>query len=50
MVFTLAFGQAFSFNWQIIAFTGATATFLLILFNHKKNINNYKTNVKEISK
>jgi glycerol-3-phosphate acyltransferase PlsY len=38
MVFTLAIGQGFSFNWVISAVSGAAATFLLILFNHKKNI------------
>jgi glycerol-3-phosphate acyltransferase PlsY len=38
MVFTLAIGHGFSFNWTMSAISGAAATFLLILFNHKKNI------------
>jgi acyl phosphate:glycerol-3-phosphate acyltransferase len=38
MVFILSIGQDFSFNWTIPAITGAAATFLLILFNHRKNI------------
>ena len=42
MVLTLSCGQALSFQWQLGAVTGALATFLLILFNHKKNIANYR--------
>jgi len=41
MVFTLACGHALTFHWQSGAVTGALATFLLILFNHRKNITNY---------
>jgi glycerol-3-phosphate acyltransferase PlsY len=42
MVFTLALGQAFTLHWQFSAVTGALVTFLLILFNHRKNIINYR--------
>jgi len=42
MVFTLACGQAFTLHWNFSAVTGALATFLLILFNHRKNILNYR--------
>lgn len=42
MVFTLACGQALNLNWQFSAVLGALATFLLILFNHRKNIINYR--------
>jgi acyl phosphate:glycerol-3-phosphate acyltransferase len=38
MVFILTIGHDFSFNWTISAVTGAGASFLLILFNHRKNI------------
>jgi len=41
MVFILACGQALTLHWDIKAVTGALATFLLILFNHRKNIANY---------
>ena len=41
MIFTLAFGQAFTLHWKFSAVSGALATFLLILFNHRKNIRNY---------
>ena len=41
MIFTLACGQALTLNWNFIATTGALATFLLISFNHRKNIANY---------
>ncbi len=44
MVFTLAFGQAYYAHWNIIALSGAIATFLLILFNHRKNIFEYRKN------
>jgi glycerol-3-phosphate acyltransferase PlsY len=42
MVFTLACGQASNLNWQFSAVLGALATLLLILFNHRKNIINYR--------
>jgi acyl phosphate:glycerol-3-phosphate acyltransferase len=42
MIFILACGQAFVLQWQFNAITGALATFLLILFNHRKNIVNYQ--------
>ena len=41
MVFALALGQAFTLHWKFSALAGAAATFLLILFNHRKNIINY---------
>jgi glycerol-3-phosphate acyltransferase PlsY len=41
MIFTLALGQAFTLHWNFSAVSGATASFLLILFNHRKNIANY---------
>ena len=41
MVFTLALGLAYSNCWRFAAATGAAATFLLIVFNHRKNIINY---------
>jgi glycerol-3-phosphate acyltransferase PlsY len=41
MVFILACGQALTLHWDLKAVTGALATFLLILFNHRKNIANY---------
>ncbi len=42
MVFILACGQAFSPDWNFSAVTGALATFLLIIFNHRKNIADYR--------
>lgn len=42
MVFTLACGQAFNIHGQPVAVAGAIATFLLIVFNHRKNIVNYR--------
>ena len=45
MVFTLAFGQAFTLHWKFSAVSGALATFLLILFNHRKNITGYRKTV-----
>jgi glycerol-3-phosphate acyltransferase PlsY len=42
MIFTLACGQAWALHWQSGAVAGAMATFLLILFNHRKNIANYR--------
>jgi glycerol-3-phosphate acyltransferase PlsY len=45
MVFILTIGHDFSFNWTIAGVTGAAATFVLILFNHRKNIiENWKSN------
>ena len=41
MVFVLVLGQAYSAHWRLIALSGALATFLLILFNHRKNIGNF---------
>lgn len=38
MVFVLAAGQAVSFHLQAAAATGSLATFILIVFNHRKNI------------
>jgi acyl phosphate:glycerol-3-phosphate acyltransferase len=38
MVFILSIGHDFSFNWTVSAVTGAAATFMLIVFNHRKNI------------
>jgi acyl phosphate:glycerol-3-phosphate acyltransferase len=40
MAFALSVGLEFSFDWNLIAITGASATFVLILFNHRKNIIN----------
>ena len=42
MIFTLAFGQVFTLDWNFSAITGSLATFLLILFNLRKNIINYR--------
>jgi len=52
MVFTLACGQSFTLHWQLGAVTGALATFLLILFNHRKNITDYRniTEPKKLNK
>ena len=41
MVFTLALGQAFTLHWKFNAVAGASATFFLVLFNHRKNIIEY---------
>jgi len=41
MVFVLALGQAYFAHWRLIAISGALTTFLLILFNHRKNILGY---------
>jgi glycerol-3-phosphate acyltransferase PlsY len=38
MIFTLALGQAFILHWNFSAVTGVLVTFLLILYNHRKNI------------
>jgi glycerol-3-phosphate acyltransferase PlsY len=45
MIFTLALGQAFTLDWQLNALPGILATFILILFNHRKNIFNYRKTV-----
>jgi glycerol-3-phosphate acyltransferase PlsY len=42
MVFTLAFGQALSLHWQWIAVAGTAAAFMLIVYNHRKNIAQYR--------
>ncbi|MCX5849549.1 MAG: glycerol-3-phosphate acyltransferase [Deltaproteobacteria bacterium] len=42
MILTLVCGQAYALHWQFSAVSGALATFLLILFNHRKNIVNYR--------
>ena len=49
MIVTLAFGQAFTLDWNFSAITGALATFLLILFNHRKNIINYRKTADPLS-
>jgi glycerol-3-phosphate acyltransferase PlsY len=49
MVLTLAFGQAFTLHWQFSVVSGALATFLLILFNHRKNIFDYRKTTDTIS-
>ena len=41
MVFTLALGLAYSNYWGFAAASGAAATFLLIIFNHRKNVIEY---------
>ena len=38
MAFLLAAGQAHFFNFSGVAVTGAAATFILILFNHRRNV------------
>jgi acyl phosphate:glycerol-3-phosphate acyltransferase len=38
MIFTLAVGQAYFFGWAFSAVAGSTATFVLILLNHRRNI------------
>jgi len=42
MIFALAVGLAYSFNWALPAVIGTAATFLLILFQHRKNIIQYR--------
>jgi glycerol-3-phosphate acyltransferase PlsY len=49
MIFTLACGQAFTLDWNFGAVSGALATFLLILFNHRKNIIEYRSGNKPIT-
>lgn len=41
MVLVLAAGQANASSWHIIASSGACAAFVLIVFNHRKNITDY---------
>ncbi len=48
MIFTLVCGQAFILDWNFSAVTGALVTFLLILFNHRKNIANYRKTPKPL--
>ena len=49
MVFTLAFGQALYLEWQFNAVAGVVATFLLIVFNHRKNIINNRKNCENVT-
>ncbi len=42
MVFILALGQANYGLWKIGALSGAAASLMLIIFNHRKNIRNYR--------
>ncbi|HNY49863.1 MAG TPA: glycerol-3-phosphate acyltransferase [Smithella sp.] len=42
MIFTLACGQIIALGWQAVVITGAMASFVLILFNHRKNIADYR--------
>jgi len=42
MVFILALGQANYGLWKLGALSGAAAALLLIIFNHRKNIRNYR--------
>jgi glycerol-3-phosphate acyltransferase PlsY len=42
MVFISALGQARYAHWKLIAISGAFATFLLIIFNHRRNITDYR--------
>src|SRR4030065_753704 len=42
IVFILALGQAYFAHWKLIAISGALVTFLLILFNHRRNITDYR--------
>jgi acyl phosphate:glycerol-3-phosphate acyltransferase len=46
MVFALACGQSLTLHWEFKAVSGALATFLLILFNHRKNIADYRETTK----
>lgn len=49
MIFTLACGQSYFLQWQTGAVAGSVAAFLFILFNHKKNIVNYRKKPSENS-
>jgi acyl phosphate:glycerol-3-phosphate acyltransferase len=49
MVVTLACGQSLTLHWQFGAVTGAIATFILILFNHRENIADYRKSINRIS-
>jgi glycerol-3-phosphate acyltransferase PlsY len=42
MIFTLTIGHAHTFNGHFIAVTGAVATLILVLLNHRKNIDDYR--------
>jgi len=42
MVFILALGQAHYGLWKLGALSGAVASLMLIIFNHRKNIRNYR--------
>jgi len=42
MILTLVLGQAFTLVWHFNAITGVLAAFMLILFNHRQNIANYR--------
>ncbi|MGB5216945.1 MAG: glycerol-3-phosphate acyltransferase [Smithella sp.] len=42
MISTLACGQVIALGWQTGVITGAIASFVLILFNHRKNIADYR--------
>jgi acyl phosphate:glycerol-3-phosphate acyltransferase len=42
MIITLAWGQSFALDWHFSTITGILAAFMLILFNHRKNIANYR--------
>lgn len=46
MIFILAVGQAYFFSWAFGAVAGASATFALILLNHRKNINEIRKSKK----
>jgi glycerol-3-phosphate acyltransferase PlsY len=49
MVLILALGQAYFAHWRLIAISGALAAFLLILFNHRKNITGYGRTVEPLT-
>ncbi len=49
MVLTLSFGQALYLDWQFNAVSGTMATFLLIVFNHRKNIINNRKNDEKVT-
>ena len=42
MIFTLVCGQIITLGWQAAVITGAIASLVLILFNHRKNIADYR--------
>ena len=47
MVFTLACGQAFTLHWQWVATSGAVAALTLMIFNHRKNIADYRNTLRK---